>query len=162
MRTRITRVLSAVAISAILVACDDDGPEADRYEATLSGSNEVPANGSDATGTAVFTDRGGEMDFSIDVQNLDLPFAAHIHAGAAGVNGGILVTLFNTGDPVADFSGRLVTGSFMEADIGPLPSAPAAISMDSLRALMRSGDAYVNVHTTAFAGGEIRGQIGPR
>lgn len=162
MRTRITRTLPAFALCALIVACDDDGPDPDRYEATLSGSSEVPANDSDATGTAVFTDRGGQMDFSIDVQNVDLPFAAHIHAGAADVNGGILVTLFNTDDPVADFSGRLATGSFVQADIGPLSPATVAISMDSLRELMRSGDAYVNVHTTAIPAGEIRGRIAPR
>jgi hypothetical protein len=146
-----------LAIAALTPACDDDGPDDDRYEATLAGSNEVPANGSNATGTAVFTDRGGSIDFLIDVQNIDLPSAAHIHVGAAGVNGGVVVPLFSTSSPVADFSGRLVTGSFTAADI----VASVGLSMDELRDLMRTGGAYVNVHTTTIPGGEIRGQIGP-
>ncbi|HEX2166556.1 MAG TPA: CHRD domain-containing protein [Longimicrobiales bacterium] len=88
------------------------------------------------------------MDYRLDVSNLDSPTMAHIHAGAAGENGGIIVPLFATEDPVASFSGRLVTDSFTAADIVPLPGATAAMSMDSLRVLMRNGNAYVNVHTS--------------
>lgn len=162
MFTRISRSLPVLALSALFIACSDDGPEDDRYQATLTGSAEVPPNDSDATGTAVFTDRGGSFDYHIDVQNIELPFAAHIHAGAAGVNGGILVPLFSTSDRPPTFSGRLVSDSFTEADIVALQGASAAISMDSLRVLMRTGRAYVNVHTTGIPGGEIRGQIQPR
>ena len=157
MRTRFMTFIPILAIAALTAACNDDGPEDDRYEATLAGSNEVPANGSNATGTAVFTDRGGSFDYRIDVQNIDMPSAAHIHVGAAGVNGGVVVPLFSTTSPVADFSGRLVTGSFTAADI----VATSSLSMDGLRDLMRTGGVYVNVHTTAIPGGEIRGQIGP-
>jgi hypothetical protein len=149
--------MSILAIAALMPACDDDGPDDDRYEATLAGSNEVPANGSNATGTAVFTDRGGSFDYSIDVQNINMPTAAHIHVGVAGVNGGVIVPLFSTSSPVANFSGRLVTSSFTAADI----VASFDISMDELRDLMRTGGVYVNVHTTAIPGGEIRGQLGP-
>ena len=162
MLSRTRRALPLVAISVLILACDDDGPDDDRYEASLRGSSEVPANDSDATGTAVFTDRGGSFEFRIDVADIDLPFAAHIHAGAQGVNGGILVPLFSTQNPEAAVSGTLVVDSFTAADIVPLTGATAAISMDSLRVLMRTGGAYVNVHTTDLPGGEIRGQIGPR
>lgn len=157
MRTRFMPFVSILAIAALTPACDDDGPDDDRYEATLTGSNEVPANGSNATGTAVFTDRGGSFDFSIDVQNIDLAFAAHIHVGEADENGAIVVPLFGGSTTAADFSGRLVTDSFTAADI----VASTGISMDELRDLMRTGGVYVNVHTTGIPGGEIRGQIGP-
>jgi hypothetical protein len=162
MRTRFMQIIPILAIAALTPACDDGGPEDDRYEATLTGTSEVPPSGSDATGSIVLTDRGGQIDFRLDVQNLDLATAAHIHAGAAGVNGGVIVPLFSTNSPAADFSGRLVTDFFVQADILPLPGAAAAISMDSLRVLMRTGGAYVNVHTTANLGGEIRGQVVPR
>ena len=157
MRTRFMPFISILAIAALMPACDDDGPDDDRYEATLTGSNEVPTNGSNATGTAVFTDRGGSFDFTIDVQNIDFASAAHIHLGVAGVNGGVLVPLFGGSTTTADFSGRLVTSSFTAANIG----ASFDISMDDLRDLMRTGGVYVNVHTEAIPGGEIRGQIGP-
>lgn len=157
MRTRFMTFIPILAIAALTPACDDEGPDDDRYEATLSGSNEVPANQSNATGTATFTDRGGSFDFRIDVQNIDFANAAHIHVGVAGVNGGVLVPLFGGSTTAADFSGRLVTGSFTAADI----TASFDISMDELRDLMRTGGVYVNVHTSAIPGGEIRGQIGP-
>jgi hypothetical protein len=157
MRTRFMPFIPILAIAALTPGCDDDGPDDDRYEATLAGSNEVDPNNSTATGTAMFTDRGGSFDYSIDVQNIDLPTAAHIHVGVAGVNGSVVVPLFSTSSPVADFSGRLVTGSFTAADI----VATSSLSMEGLRDLMRTGGAYVNVHTTAIPGGEIRGQIGP-
>jgi hypothetical protein len=162
MLSRFRRSLPFVAISALIIACDDGGPDDDRYEATLSGSSEVPANDSDATGTAVFIDRGGEIEYRLDVEDIELATAAHIHAGAEGVNGGIIVPLFSTNTPLATFSGRLATDSFTQADITLLPGATAAISMDSLRVLMRNGNAYVNVHTVGRGAGEIRGQIGPR
>jgi hypothetical protein len=162
MLNRFRRSIPILAISALILACDDGGPDDDRFEATLAGSSEVPANDSDATGSATFTDRGGQIEFRLDVQNIDFANAAHIHAAAEGVNGGVVVPLFSTGAPVASFSGRLAEGSFVQADITPLPGATAAITMDSLRVLMRTGRAYVNVHTVEFPGGEIRGQIGPR
>jgi hypothetical protein len=158
MSTRIGRTLPLIA-AALLAACDDDGPDPDRYEATLSGANEVPANTSDASGSFVLTDRGAEFEYRLDVQDLAMPTAAHIHAGAAGVNGGILVPLFSTSSPAPIFSGRLAADVFTAADIQPLPNATAAISVDSLRVLLRTGGAYVNVHTVARPGGEIRGQV---
>ena len=158
MLTRIGRTLPLIA-AACLAACDDDGPDPDQYEATLSGASEVPANNSSATGSFVLTDRGGDFEYRLDVQNLDMPAAAHIHAGAAGVNGGVLVPLFSTTSPPASFSGRLATDVFTAADIRPLPGATVAISVDSLRVLLRTGGAYVNVHTVALPAGEIRGQI---
>ena len=157
MRTSFMPFISILAIAVLTPACDDGGPDDDRYEATLTGSNEVPTNDSNATGTAVFTDRGGSFDFSIDVQNIDLPNAAHIHVGVAGVNGSVVVPLFGTDSPVADFSGRLVAGSFTAADI----VATSSLSFEGLRDLMRTGGVYVNVHTDANLAGEIRGQIVP-
>ena len=157
MHTRFMPLISILAIAAVTPACDDGGPDDDRYEATLSGSNEVDPNDSEATGTAVFTDRGGSFDYRIDVQNIDMPTAAHIHVGVAGVNGGVVVPLFSTNSPVADFSGRLVAGSFTAADI----VATSSLSFEGLRDLMRTGGVYVNVHTDANLAGEIRGQIVP-
>ncbi|HEX6134656.1 MAG TPA: CHRD domain-containing protein [Longimicrobiales bacterium] len=157
-------IRSAAACRILLVAglflsaCDDDD-DRDRFEATLSGANEVPANSSTATGSFTLTDFGNRFAFRLTVQNLDMPTAAHIHFGGAGVNGGVLVPLFGTSSPQASFSGTLADDEFVAADIVALPGAAAPISLDSLRVLLRTGGAYVNVHTTARPAGEIRGQV---
>jgi len=145
---------------AIVVGCDDD--DEDRFEATLSGANENPANSSTATGSFVMTDDGDDFEYRLTVNNIEQPIMAHIHAGAPDVNGGILVTLFNTNDPEDTFTGTLAAGEFVAADIMVLPGATTPISLDSLRVLLRTNGAYVNVHTVAFPAGEIRGQIVPR
>lgn len=150
------RVLLAAGL--FLSACDDDD-DRDGFEATLSGANEVPANNSTATGSFTMTDFGNRFEFRLTAQNIDMPTAAHIHFGAAGVNGGVLVPLFATTTPQADFSGTLADDEFVAADIVALPGAAGPISVDSLRVLLRNGNAYVNVHTTARPAGEIRGQI---
>ena len=76
---------------------------------------------------------------------------AHIHGPAApGVNAGILVP-FTVPTGGAPASGTL-TGTFSA-------TSNAAVSIDSLEGLMKNGNSYVNLHTAANPGGEIRGQI---
>jgi hypothetical protein len=85
---------------------------------------------------------------------------AHIHIGPAGVNGPVVVWLYPEGPPPqlieGRFDGILAEGVITEADlVGML----AGMTMDDLVAEMLAGNTYVNVHTTQFPGGEIRGQI---
>ena len=151
-------VLAMLVAVALVGACDDDDDDDfDQFEATLNGANEVPARITNATGSFELTDRGTAMDFDLTVNNAVNVMAAHIHTGAPGQNGGILVSLF-AGDTIATQNGRLSAGTFTAANILGLSGA-TPITMDSLRALIRNGNAYVNVHTIAFPGGEIRGQI---
>lgn len=159
MSTRNPRWLTLFAACLIVVACDDSDIEEDEYIAHLNGANEVPANNSDATGTFFLEDDGDDIEFRLSVQNLNSPTMAHIHAGAPGENGGILVTLFVTATPPATFSGVIASGEFSASDIETLPGAVGPISMDSLRELLRTDGAYVNVHTVALPGGELRGTI---
>jgi hypothetical protein len=90
------------------------------------------------------------------------PSGAHIHVGAAGVNGGVVVP----------FSGRPTTpagtfsGTFTAADVAAGTAGGVTItagSLDSLLTAMRAGNTYTNLHTPgAYAGGEIRGQNQPQ
>ena len=149
-----TRKLVLVAVLAAAAACDgEDGGE--RFEAVLTGAAETPPVQTTASGRATVTIDGDETDFRVTVQNLANATAAHIHAGAAGQSGPPVVFLFQSGTPVTIQNGVLATGSFDAADI--IPSAN--MSYDSLLSLIRRGNAYVNVHTTANLRGEIRGQL---
>ena len=90
---------------------------------------------------------------------------AHIHLGRTAVNGGIIAFLCSNlpdppaGTPACPAEGE-VTGTITPAGIiGPSGEGIAAGEFDELVTAIRAGAAYVNVHTTTFPGGEIRGQI---
>jgi hypothetical protein len=138
--------------------------------APLSGENENPANASKGRGTAVFGLSADEsmIDFRIIVANIENVTMSHIHLAPKGQNGPIVAFLFG---PVGSGGGRtdgvLATGRLSAASlVGPLAGHPLSDLIDA----MRSGNAYVNVHTNDgvdppntgpgdIPGGEIRAQI---
>lgn len=114
---------------------------------TLAGQFEVPAVATGGTGTGSFTINRttGELSGSITVTGLTGPAnAAHIHTGFAGINGGIIVPL----TPDAGVPGKF-----------DVPAA-TVLSAPNLANFL-AGGTYTNAHTTAFPGGEVRGQIVP-
>lgn len=147
---------SVVLATLALAACEGSGDDDERFRANLSGAFEVPAVTTTATGTARFTVDGAELDYTLDVQNVTGAIAAHIHRGALGTNGPPVVFLFAQAAPGVNVTaGSLAAGSVDAADM----IASAGVSYDSMLTLIRSGNAYVNVHTVARPAGEIRGQV---
>lgn len=126
------------------------------FHAHLSGDQEVDAVDTHATGQALFKlgKSGDEMRFKLIVANIEDVVAAHIHCAAAGENGPVGVTLFG-GGPVS------VNGILSQGTIdGPDPGNGCGwTSLEEVVAALESGDTYVNVHTVANPGGEIRGQV---
>lgn len=139
------------------------------FRAHLSGQEEVPSVDTRATGQAIFQlDKDGdELQFKLIAANINDVTQAHIHCGAAGVNGPVVLFLYPDAPPPqlipGRFSGVLSQGTRTNADLLARPDSevcPGGVAnFDELIAKMRSGEAYVNVHTTANPGGEIRGQI---
>ncbi len=131
---------------------DDDGDTAidtSIYNETVSFSlnseaTVPPANVSDASGEATITvnTQTGAVSGSVSVSGLTgTATAAHIHAGAAGEAGPVLVGLESNDD-------------------GTVWSVPEGAALDAAGiALFESGSLYINVHTEANAPGEIRGQL---
>ncbi|MEW5974997.1 MAG: CHRD domain-containing protein [Acidobacteriota bacterium] len=140
--------------------------------AKLSGAQEV--NSKSTTGKGAFEARVNETDTAVDykLEWQDLEGAtvlqSHIHFGQRGVNGGIMIWLCGSasnpgpaGTPVCPgpLNGTL-EGSFSAANVvGPADQGIAATEFAEALKAIRSGLAYVNVHTDKFPGGEIRGQI---
>ena len=127
------------------------GAPAVELTATLDGAGEVPGPGdADGSGSATVTIQGTTVTFAFTVAGIEMPTAAHIHSGAAGVSGGVVVdllgngTLTDNGDGTFTATG-MVTGvdAQLTSDISTTPA-----------------DFYVNVHNAAFAPGAIRGQLG--
>jgi hypothetical protein len=149
------------------------------FGTAMSGAEEVmPAgvvNTSDAVGSALFqlSGDGASLSYRLIVANIDNVFQAHIHAAAAGSNGGIVVWLFPSTAPTpgplggGPFDGVIAEGTITSADlVGALQGEP----LSALISLLSTGGAYVNAHTNDgvaptntgpgdYPGGEIRGQI---
>jgi hypothetical protein len=150
---RVTSVMTVLAaIAAIGVACGDDTTTGipaglEVYTATLNGANERPtAVTTTATGTAIVTILGSLVSWKVDVLTpIDSLILGHIHRHATDTAFGGVVINFNPAVRGQDFTGTATVGSFTPPD--------------SILAIIRAGRAYVNLHTFAHQGGEIRGTL---
>ena len=152
-------ILAAAAVVALLpaiVTAQAIPPQTTLFSGVLTGANEVPANASTATGefTATLDEAAGTLTWSLSVPSITNATAAHLHAGAAGVNGGIVLPLFAapTNAPAASVN---VSGTARAADLTGMYAGNFA----GFVAALKAGTIYANVHTTAFAPGEIRTQL---
>ena len=121
--------------------------------ATLAGDQEVPANASTASGTGTITNYNpATRTFDISVTVNDLAPASvtgfHIHRGAFGVNGPVIV----------DFSAGPLVAAGTGFTFNAVGVSLSAVNMQDEAALL-SGTTYLNVHTATFPGGIIRGQL---
>jgi hypothetical protein len=126
------------------------------FTAELTGGDEVPPVDTEATGTFNLVTVNQSSGYLLSVDELANATAAHIHRGEEGVNGKIVVTLYNATMPASISQGLLSQGNITAANLeGPLAGQQLADLID----IMDNGTAYVNVHTKDFPLGEIRGQI---
>ncbi len=118
-----------------------------QFAAILTGSQEVPAVGGAGYGTSriVLNKESNTVEISVVTSGLSGPITgAHIHAGIAGQNGDVV-------KPLA-IRGNVVTGTWRLNDtVSPLT--------ETTLAQLLNGELYVNIHTQANPGGEIRGQV---
>ena len=127
----------------------------DSFTAKLSGSDEVPPVTTSGTGTAtvnIITDSEvTEINYEVVYSGLSGDVAAaHIHLGGVGQNGGIMLPLVAGPSPMS--------GTLKEGDLKATGNVSTfAQAIDAIRA----GTTYVNLHTAANPGGEIRGQLKP-
>ena len=158
-RTLAFVAFGASAMLAIGAAFAMAGSSKD-VEADLSGLKEVPANST--TGNGSFEAEGRSPTRSTTASNTAISKAAtvlfaHIHLGRPATNGGVAAFLCGGDTPACPQSGT-VEGTITADDVADLAakgSRPAS-SAELVRAIRRNAT-YVNVHTEAFPGGEIRG-----
>jgi CHRD domain len=132
------------------------------YSFNLNGLQEVPANGSPAAGSMQITidDTANLISYQFTGFNFVGTFAAaHIHRALAGVNGPVVYDLV----PAADYSGPVTFGPIAIPNSWALLGQSETDMTAGLGALINAQpwNYYVNVHTSAFPGGEIRGQLAP-
>jgi hypothetical protein len=129
-----------------------------RYAAELRPQNEFPAVTSDAYGSALVSLDLANNTIAWEVQTAGIvePRMAHIHRGAAGANGPVIVNFATAPEQIA---GGHTHGS---AAISAVQSANlTATDLTNLAAAPTAAGYYVNVHSAAFPGGEVRGQLVP-
>lgn len=161
MQRSILRLLVALFLLAALgtMAAFADSPS---FSAHLAGRNEVPAVDTRAQGQAHFklSDDGTALEYKLIAANIENILQSHIHVGPPGVNGPVVAFLYPDAPPAVlipgRFNGVLAEGVITAEDLrGPLEG----MSLDALLAEVEAGNTYVNLHTTQFPGGEIRGPI---
>ena len=136
------RALALVSALAVLSACQSMGMKKDTQDVSLSGANEIPPVTGAASGTAVVTIKD-DRSVMVKVTVKDMvATASHIHEGAFGTNGPVIVPFTKTGDNTFE-------------------SAPGAKLTDAQYSSFKAGNLYVNVHSAKNPGGEVRGQIKP-
>tara|TARA_R110000868_G_scaffold1211_2_gene9313 strand:- start:31209 stop:35264 length:4056 start_codon:yes stop_codon:yes gene_type:complete len=120
------------------------------FKASLSGSNEVPAITTTANGDVTATLTGSSLVITGSFSGLTGDYAAsHIHTAMAGTGGGVAFTL----SPTVDGDSR--GGTFEGAN------NTFALTSEQVATLEAQG-MYVNIHSSTFGGGELRGQIVPQ
>jgi hypothetical protein len=163
-RSLITAIPLAVIMALVLVIAlaMTSTAASNNFASPMSGDQEVPEADTHATGVATYklSADGTELHYRLNVANIENVTQAHIHLAPRGVNGPVVAWLYPSGPPAQLIPGRtdgtLATGVITAGSlVGPL----AGQSLDALIEAIRAGNAYTNVHTSQFPGGEIRGQI---
>jgi hypothetical protein len=147
MNRRMALMWAAAAALALAGCADmqskmpDWMPGSGAVSVKLSGAEEVPPVKVNGTGSGSFRlAEDGTLTGSVTTK--DVPgTVAHIHQGAKGKNGPVLVPLTKAGDTYSVPEGRKLTSAQVKA--------------------FKAGELYVNVHTARHKGGEVRGQIVP-
>jgi hypothetical protein len=133
---------AAVLVAATLVVACSSVSLAETGPLKLTGDQEVPPVTTAATGSSTIRIAAdGSVSGEVKTTGIDGTMA-HIHTGARGVNGPVIVPLAKTAD-----------GTW---------SVPAGAKLTSDQlAAYKAGGLYVNVHSDAHKGGEIRAQLQP-
>jgi CHRD domain len=133
--------LAAVAVLAAALTCGYAQAAKETFTGTLTGAAEVPPVAGSGAGTATVTldTTTKEITYSVTYTGLSGPgAAAHIHCGAAaGANAGVAVAFPSAASPISG----------------------SATLTDAQLADLEAGKCYVNVHTAANKGGEVRAQL---
>lgn len=145
---RLVMITAAVTISACSDKNNDPSMPGTDFSVQLSPNQEVPAlyiSGASGIANLLIDTNTGAVSGSVTVSGLTgRTTAAHIHAGFAGANGGVI-------SPLEESANNSLVWLVPQ---GTTFDAPALASLSN-------GELYINVHTIANAGGEIRGQIIP-
>jgi CHRD domain len=147
-------VLATVMITATTYGLTElvfaQGPP--KFVINLAGSEEVPPVQTEATGVFEISPASDSIGYTMNATDIEGATAGHVHLGAKGENGPIVVTLFKYDSPMNEVSENgTITADKLE---GPM----AGKQISDLAAAGSNGSLYINIHTERNPNGEIRGQ----
>ncbi len=139
-----TGFLKLISTSMLLIftySCAQDSSQGDpitKFKATLTGTQQVPANTSTATGVATITYNREGRTFTVEISYRSgfIPTAGNVHQGALGTNGPVIKSF-------TSLSGTVISGYLNEPQVADL----------------FSNFYYINIQSSLYPAGEIRGQI---
>ena len=147
MKTSMAGALAVVMTIAVAGCADvrqkmpDWMPGSGAISVKLSGAEEVPPVNTSGSGSGSFrVAEDGAVSGSVTTKNV-AGTMAHIHLGARGRNGPVIVPLAKNGDTYSVPEGKKLTSAQLQA--------------------FKAGDLYVNVHSNRHKGGEVRAQLQP-
>lgn len=139
------KILAVFFLSLFIISCTKSDPPAPAanttvtFKAVINGVNETTPNTSTANGEGTLLFNTSTKIFTLTVTHtLASPMGGHIHRAAAGANGPVIFPFTSLVSPIVYTSVAL--DAMQEADLN-------------------ANLYYINLHTSAFPGGEIRGQI---
>jgi hypothetical protein len=160
-------MLSRLPVALVAAALSSSAFAGYTFTSTLSGAQEVPVRATPATGFGTVDLTGDILSVTINFSGLTTPSVlGHIHCCVLpGTNGGVAIDFVGSGFPIGVTSGTYIrtfnlaalstySTGFINANGGTIASVQAAFVNGLI-----GGRSYFNIHTTAFPGGEIRGQI---
>jgi hypothetical protein len=153
-----------VTAAALCGLAQSASAQTQTWGALLSGADEVPPISSTATGTFYATVGGdGSINFTLTFEGLTTtPLFSHIHFGQKDVAGGVMIFLCSGGGQPAcpAATSGSIQGTIAAANVtGPATQGVDPGDIAKAMKAVASGEGYVNLHTTKFPGGEIRGQV---
>ncbi len=132
-----------------------------RFYAKLAGNSELPPVNSTASGIVSFYVNGDAIFYKIRASGINSVGAALLHDAEAGSKGEAVATLVTSNNSNTDsqeiLKEGIISSAITSTDLtGPLEGK----SIGDLVSLMQSGRIYVNVNSSDYPDGEIRGQVG--
>ena len=153
------RVFLALAALFVLSTASQAQAQTVTLTAQLNGGNEVPGvvTGSAGTATVTWNTATKAGTYRVDVYNMPVgTTASHIHVGAVGVGGPVVINFTVPAGGISNDFG--LAGTFTCTDV-VVRAAQGINSCEDFEQSLLLNNSYVNVHSTANPGGEVRGQL---
>jgi hypothetical protein len=140
-------------------------PDGGQFKSDLSGNNEVPVVLTTGSGQVAVAPSSDQMSLSVTLnfsKLIGVAQSAGLYLGASGTSGGLVTALCGGSKPACPTTAEgTVTITLSSSDVLAIPAQGlAAGDLTSVLQALANGSIYINVLTSTFPNGEIRGQVG--